>query len=198
MSDILLEPLPTRWAGRAIDWDFRPMVWFNGQFIRLPDKTQMPELARQALKRFYRVPIPPVEEEAAFEALLDFYTAGPSEKPDSTGPCYGHTDEMALDYVTDGPPLAAAFQQAYGIDLTTARLHWWRFKALVSALPEETQMAKIMSYRTVDLNRLEGEERERYAALKERFALPAHLRKGGKRIVTLQDRDAAFAARFRR
>jgi len=105
---------------------------------------------------------------------------------------------MALDYVTDGPAIVAAFQQAYGIDLTRARLHWWRFKALMSNLPEETQLVKIIGFRTADLAQFQGEERERRAELKERFALPVALRKGGGRIVTLQDRNEAFAARFRR
>lgn len=68
----------------------------------------------------------------------------------------------------------------------------------MSNLPEETQLAKIIEFRTADLTQFQGEERERRAELKERFALPAALRKGGGRIVTLQDRNEAFAARFRR
>ena len=113
-------------------------------------------------------------------------------------PGSSRTEELALDYVTDGPAIVAAFQQAYCIDLTRARLHWWRFKALMSNLPEETQLVKIIGFRTADLTQFQGEERERRAELKERFALPAALRKGGGRIVTLQDRNEAFAARFRR
>lgn len=196
MADILLEPLPTQWAGKPIDPDFRPMVRFNGQFIRLPDESQMPELARQTMRQFYRVPVPPEEEVDAFKALVEFYTAGPQEAGDRPGS--SRTEELALDYVTDGPAIVAAFQQAYGIDLTRARLHWWRFKALMSNLPEETQLAKIIGFRTADPAQFQGEERERRAELKERFALPAALRKGGCRIVTLQDRNEAFAARFRR
>ena len=68
----------------------------------------------------------------------------------------------------------------------------------MSNLPEETQLAKIIGFRTADPAQFQGEERERRAELKDRFALPAALRKGGGRIVTLQDRNEAFAARFRR
>ena len=190
MADILLDKLPRTWAGRPIDWDFRPMVWFNGQYLRLPeDEKGLPELARETMRRFYRVAVPPEEEVDAFKALVEFYTAGPQEVSDRPGS--SRTEELALDSVT-------AFQQAYGIDLTTAKLHWWRFKALMSNLPEETQLVKIIGFRTADLTQFQGEERERRAELKERFALPAALRKGGGRIVTLQDRNEAFAARFRR
>ena len=82
MADILLDKLPLTWAGRPIDWDFRPMVWFNGQYLRLPeDEKGLPELARETMRRFYRVAVPPEEEVDAFKALVEFYTAGPQEVP---------------------------------------------------------------------------------------------------------------------
>ena len=127
------------------------------------------------------------------EAAAEFYE---SPNPFPRGGAEG--GERVLDLVLDGDFIVAAFQQAYCIDLTRARLHWWRFKALMSNLPEETQLVKIIGFRTADLTQFQGEERERCAELKERFALPAALRKGGGRIVTLQDRNEAFAARFRR
>ena len=40
--------------------------------------------------------------------------------------------------------------------------------------------------------------REHYAALKERFALPASLRGGAAVAQTVAEHDAAFLARFRR
>ena len=156
MADILLDRLPRAWAGRPIDWDFRPMVWFNGQYLRLPeDEKGLPELARETMRRFYRVAVPPEEEVDAFKALVEFYTAGPAE---ADRPGSSRTEELALDYVTDGPAIVAAFQQAYGIDLTRAKLHWWRFKALMSNLPEETQLVKIIGFRTADPAQFQGEE----------------------------------------
>ena len=71
MADILLDKLPRAWAGRPIDWDFRPMVWFNGQYLRLPeDEKGLPELARETIHRFYRVAVPPEEYVDAFKALV--------------------------------------------------------------------------------------------------------------------------------
>ena len=86
---------------------------------------------------------------------------------------------------------------AYGIDLTTAKLHWFRFRALFAALPEDTLMAKIINWRTLDLADYEGSMREHYTALKERFALPAALRGGAAVAQTVAEHDAAFLARFR-
>ena len=111
MADILLDNLPRTWAGRPIDWDFRPMVWFNGQYLRLPeDEKGLPELARETMRRFYCVAVPPEEEVDAFKALVEFYTAGPQEVADRPGS--SRTEELALDYVTDGPAIVAAVQPA--------------------------------------------------------------------------------------
>ncbi|MFR8717767.1 MAG: hypothetical protein ACLVES_08705 [Faecalibacterium prausnitzii] len=121
MADILLDRLPRAWAGRPIDWDFRPMVWFNGQYLRLPeDEKGLPELARETMCRFYRVAVPPEEEVDAFKELVEFYPAGPAVVPQNR-PGSSRTEELALDYITDGPAIVAAFQQAYGIDLTAGK-----------------------------------------------------------------------------
>lgn len=56
--------------------------------------------------------------------------------------------ERAFDYILDGDYIVAAFQQAYGIDLTSIdHMHWHRFTALMNGLPKETKMAEIMGYR---------------------------------------------------
>lgn len=95
------------------------MVWFNGQYLRLPENEKgLPELARETMRRFYRVAVPPEEEVDAFKALVEFYTAGPAE---ADRPGSSRTEELALDYVTDGPAIVAAFQQAYGIDLSPGK-----------------------------------------------------------------------------
>lgn len=56
-------------------------------------------------------------------------------------------DSRLIDYILDGDYIVAAFQQAYGIDLTKEDMHWHRFKALLVSLPEQTLMSKIISYR---------------------------------------------------
>lgn len=73
MADILLEPLPTEWEGRAIDPDFRPMVWLSNQYQRKREKKDTIALAREAFRRFYREPIPPQLAPEAYESLLRFY-----------------------------------------------------------------------------------------------------------------------------
>lgn len=198
MTDLLTDALPTVWHGRRIDPDFRHMVRLSSAYSHGEVEADPVGFARQLCQQFYTgIYIPRVFVEL-WQGVIDFYLAGeqaaepaaakPASRPD-TGP--------AFDYRCDAPYIVAAFQQAYGIDLTTAKLHWFRFRALFAALPEDTLMAKIINWRTLDLADYEGSMREHYAALKERFALPASLRGGAAVAQTVAEHDAAFLARFR-
>jgi hypothetical protein len=198
MTDLLTDALPTVWHGRRIDPDFRHMVRLPAAYSHGEVEADPEAFARQLCQQFYTgIHIPRVFVEL-WQGVIDFYLAGeqaaepaaakPASRPD-TGP--------AFDYRCDAPYIVAAFQQAYGIDLTTEKMHWFRFRALFAALPEDTLMAKIMGWRSADLADYEGSMREHYAALKERFALPASLRGGAAVAQTVAEHDAAFLARFR-
>ncbi|MGY6225344.1 Gp15 family bacteriophage protein [Faecalibacterium duncaniae] len=198
MTDLLTDALPTVWHGRRIDPDFRHMVRLSAAYSHGEVEADPEAFARQLCQQFYTgIHIPRVFVEL-WQGVIDFYLAGeqaaepaaakPASRPD-TGP--------AFDYRCDAPYIVAAFQQAYGIDLTTEKMHWFRFRALFAALPEDTLMAKIMGWRSADLADYEGSMREHYAALKERFALPASLRGGAAVAQTVAEHDAAFLARFR-
>ncbi len=198
MTDLLTDALPTVWHGRRIDPDFRHMVRLSAAYSHGEVEADPEAFARQLCQQFYTgIHIPRVFVEL-WQGVIDFYLAGeqaaepaaakPASRPD-TGP--------AFDYRCDAPYIVAAFQQAYGIDLTTEKMHWFRFRALFAALPEDTLMAKIIGWRSADLADYEGSMREHYAALKERFALPASLRGGAAVAQTVAEHDAAFLARFR-
>ena len=198
MTDLLTDALPTVWHGRRIDPDFRHMVRLSAAYSHGEVEADPEAFARQLCQQFYTgIHIPRVFVEL-WQGVIDFYLAGeqaaepaaakPASRPD-TGP--------AFDYRCDAPYIVAAFQQAYGIDLTTEKMHWFRFRALFAALPEDTLMAKIMGWRSADLADYEGSMREHYAALKERFALPASLRGGAAVAQTVAQPDAAFLAPFR-
>lgn len=103
--------------------------------------------------------------------------------------------EPVLDYRCDADYIVGAFQQAYGIDLTADKVHWWRFKALLHALPPETPLGKIVEIRGKDTSGMDRADRDYYETLKERFALPDGL-KGVKRNETLQEHEDAFLNRF--
>ena len=178
------------------------MVWLVNAYVRGQTGDDPIGFAVSALWRFYKDPHcflnDPQKIIDAYGYMIEFYKAGEkaaesAAAESSTAPSSG----LAFDYQCDAPHIVAAFQQAYGIDLTREKVHWFRFRALFAALPEDTLMAKIMSWRTMDLSEYEGSMRDRYADLQERFALPAELRGGAARVVSVEEHDAAFLARFR-
>ncbi len=63
-----------------------------------------------------------------------------------------------VDFVADEGWLIASFRQAYGIDLFTARLHWWAFRMLLAGLPEDTPLMQAVRVRSMEPGRGMGEE----------------------------------------
>lgn len=196
MADLLTGSLPMVWHGRPIDPDFRHMVQLANAYAHGEFDADPPGKAWELCRSFYLdLKMPPLDE--AYSGMIEFYTAGEDAAKNASDSHGGTASNVpAFDYRCDAGYIVAAFQQAYGIDLTREKMHWFRFRALFAALPEDTLMAKIMSWRTMDLSEYEGKMREHYAELQQRFALPAELR-GGARIESVEEHDAAFLARFR-
>ena len=195
MVDLLTGSLPAVWEGRDIDPDFRPMVWLLNQMLRCKTEEQQAQLAQEALRRFFRESIPPQEAPQAFDSLLRFCFDGIRQSAYESSDEGGSVGSIDLDYQCDAPYVLGAFQQVYGIDLTSERVHWWRFQALIRALPEETPLRRIIDIRQADTSEMDAAHREWYEKMKDRFALPAEL-KGVKRHETLQEHEDAFLARF--
>ena len=198
MSDLLTDALPTVWHGQAIDPDFRHMVRLSAAYSHGEVDADPVTFAAQLCRQFYTEPFSPADFEQMYGWIIEFYRAGEQAAEPAAKPASGPDTGPAFDYRCDAPYIVAAFQQAYGIDLTAEKLHWFRFRALFAALPEDTLMARIINWRTLDLADYEGGMREHYAELKERFALPPELRGGAAVAQTVAEHDAAFLARLRR
>ena len=66
----------------------------------------------------------------------------------------------------------AAFIQQYGINLLTADLHWFEFRALLDGLTEQTQFIKVVQARLRDTSKLKGEEKAQAEKLKRYWRVP--------------------------
>lgn len=100
---------------------------------------------------------------------VEFYADRNETPSDSSS---SRSDARAVDFISDGEYIVAAFQQAYGIDLTdpSTTMHWHRFMALFRGLPEDTMMSKIMGYRTWGKSSKKHDDAMR--DLKRAWALP--------------------------
>lgn len=128
--------------------------------------------------------------EQAWHVLLWFFRCG---KPvsHSGGTQTAHSSK-AYDFDEDASLIVAAFQQAYGIDLTTEDLHWWRFRALFDGLPGNCRICKIMGYRTADTTDMPESAKSFYSKMKARYALQSPK----ARPYTAAERDAALKAKI--
>ena len=108
----------------------------------------------------------------AAQELMWFYRCGKSEvsKEENNG---SGKNARIYDFEQDADYIYAAFLGAYNIDLTDEflNLHWWKFMALFTALPEDTQMSKRMYYRSIDTSKMKGNQKKEYERLKKVVAL---------------------------
>ena len=140
-----------------LDTDFR--IWIN-----FPERIQKLREDPTLYEDLFMTEVPILTQEVA-DQLQDFYYRKP-EVPRDTG---GHED--LLDYDLDADYIYAAFMQAYKIDLVDADLHWHKFLALLTALPDTTTMSKIMGYRSYEGSSKDPGHKD-YMKLKQMWSLP--------------------------
>lgn len=194
---LLTDPLPDAALGLSVQTDFRHMVRFENGLFRTKE-ADWPRFVQATLWELFG-PDGLRDVPRSWDALLWFYSCGR----------YASGEEMrsaasgapfaarAWDYAADGQLIAAAFRQAYGIDLTdpALQLHWWQFRALFDGLPADCALHKIMEYRTADTSDMPEKTRQLYEAMRKKYALPGEI--GGEpHYATLEEREAAFLARL--
>lgn len=145
--------------------DFRTWIKFT-QIMIISKNTDVSAVAEAFKLVFYKLP-PRFDE--AIAAMMEFYS--PKKAESKAG---GESSRKRIyDYDYDAELIYAAFMQQYRLDLTSAALHWWQFKALLDGLGEETQFVKVMQYRAMDLSRIKDKEQKSfYRKMKRIYRLP--------------------------
>lgn len=84
-------------------------------------------------------------------------------------------EEPLFSVKYDGEYIFSSFMQAYHIDLIEeqGKLHWQKFNALLSGLPEGTKLVEVMKIRAWRPSKGEStKEKQRMRELQEEYALP--------------------------
>lgn len=92
----------------------------------------------------------------------------PKDDPDSD-------DTPLFNIKYDGEYIFSSFMQAYNIDLIEeqGRLHWQKFNALLSGLPDGTKFVEVMKIRAWRPSKGEdAKEKQKMRELQEQYALP--------------------------
>lgn len=187
MYNLLLNKLPQYTpSGLKIRTDFRESIKF--ELLMQDTNISEQEKVQLALNLYYKE-INNVEQ--ALRDIIWFYSCNSMQKKENNqGNNNKENTKQIYSYEFDDKYIYSAFKEQYNIDLNSIKyLHWWKFKALMDNLNEDTQFVKIMGYRALDLSKIKDkEEKARYKKLKRLYALPD--------MRSIEEKEADFGRAF--
>ena len=161
-------PYTVKWSGRR--WRIRPAFDNVLCALRTLDDTDLPPDERRNIALAYLMDGDYRNADGLLNAVLETLDLVPKQSDKPKG-------ERALDLYLDTPYIYAAFMQAYGIDLYEQRgkLHWLKFHALLSSIPQCTRLSDIMQIRTREVpapTKNNAKQREEIIRAKACYKLP--------------------------
>jgi len=173
--------------GFAIRHDFRDGIRFETMMSdrRIPDQTRV----TLALDIWFETR-PRADLGAVITGMLDFYRCG---KPAATE----DSSERVMSYDADWDAIFSGFLSTYRIDLLDpdTRLHWWKFRSMLMALPSDSQLMRIIGYRVAKPYKgMSDEAKSHMRKMARLYALPDDATNRPVRLKTQADVDAALAA----
>ena len=172
-KNILLDRLPQyTQSGLRIRSDFRESIKF--ELLMQDNKLDEQSKIIQALRLYYYDLSKINDIKQAINEILWFYTCGKIEKQTSQKNKEEKEIKQIYSYEFDDEYIYSAFMEQYKIDLNSIKyLHWWKFKALMNSLNDNTQFVKIMGYRSIDLAKIKDKDmKANYKKLKKQYSLP--------------------------
>lgn len=166
MLNVILDGFPEEYEGYLIRTDFRIGLQISEALsdVDLAD----PEKMITALQLLYGAGIP-TDIKLAEEGLMWFMRGGqPRDDSSSDG------RPPTFDFEQDHRFLYSAFRARFGIDLTRERLHWFAFLAMFNDLGG-CSLADIIGVRSMDLSKLNSEQRRQYAELQRKYSIKPKL-----------------------
>lgn len=144
-----------------IQTDFR--YWIEFQQL-ISAKTTETERSEKLLEFINEMGLPLIKE--SIEAILCFFAGATRENTEAGG-----SNKPVFDFEQDSEYIYSAFLTQYNIDLTTAKMHWWKFKSLFKSLSNDLEFGKIMMYRSINIKDVPKEHKSFYQQMKQRYAL---------------------------
>lgn len=121
----------------TIDTDFRTCL----KIIMAFEDNELTPQEKQLILLSNLYSVVPDDIGAALEQANWFLNGGKSGETD-TDP-----QPRVYSFAKDGNFIYAAFRQTHGIDLATAKLHWWTFLALFMDLGQDTTFCQLTALR---------------------------------------------------
>lgn len=106
-------------------------------------------------------------QEDIMSALFSFYRMYKPILKASTS----QNEATSYKYSSDIGYVYSAFLQQYGINILTAKLHWFEYKSLFDSLTDATKFIQIVGYRTQDTSKMEKEQKKEADKLKKLYQI---------------------------
>lgn len=174
MINLLYEQYPTELVIDNVSYpivtDFRNWIAF---YDMINDDILGPKDKLVASLQWFESNVP-ADLEKAYNGLISFASAEElcSKSTQNSGKS---STKQILSYLYDSPYVLGAFLQIYGINLRNIDyMHWYEFRALLDALPEDTPLKKRMGYRAINVSSIKDKaERKRIKDIQRSIALPS-------------------------
>ena len=187
MANILTQTLPTRIETE--NGIFEPVTDYRAS-IEFEIMVENGEKDfNKLLKPYYPNGLP---EQAldAINAALWFYQCGEEKKEQKENKPARNT-KRAYSFSFDAEAIYSDFSRYYNIDLTTAKLHWWKFRALLAGLPTDSTFKERIYYRTCELKGLSKNEQKRIREIRKHIEIKTE---DSRQIISLEKRNADMLA----
>ena len=116
----------------------------------------------------------PDSAEKMIKAMGEFFSFDFKGKKTYNRQNTGHSKRPVFSFAYDGIYVLADFRRYYNIELKTVNyMHWWEFRALFLALPDDSETRKRIGYRSMKLNDIKDkEERRRIRKIQRDIMIP--------------------------
>lgn len=163
MFNLMLDRLPDNYAGYLIRTDFRVGIQIS-QALQDP-KLNEQERGILALTLLFGSGIPP-DPQIAQSGIQWFMRGGDEQEPKDKG-----DGEKSFDFDFDHARLWSGFRRVYNIDLSTTKMHWFQFLALMADL-DGCAFSDVVGYRLADTAIMQPEMRKAYQKMQRQYGIP--------------------------
>ncbi|WP_295219829.1 Gp15 family bacteriophage protein [Ruminococcus sp.] len=116
---------------------------------------------------------PPCSIAEAYQALLRYVSC--VDIPHTGRETGKSANAQLLSYTYDGAYIISDFLRFYHIDLTAENLHWYKFRLLLEALPDESAVKQRVAYRSIQLaNVKDKNQQKRIRKVKDSLWIPTN------------------------
>ncbi|WP_311481453.1 Gp15 family bacteriophage protein [uncultured Anaerococcus sp.] len=177
----------------AINTDFRTWIKYEEIMLKEDEKAQNQVLEAIDACLEENFMMSDLDElESLFDGFLWFYSLGKKTdgisktKEEDKKESEFTNSSLVYSFEHDWAYIYSAFMECYNINLLTANLHWWEFKALFEGLNEKCLFSRIMSYRSIQItSKMSKDEKKFYRTMKKIYALPDER--------TVEEKENSFA-----